>query len=73
MTSQKLWKNNSLLTHGIPEKKRKNTNELCIAINKHLDLAIKDRDIDRTHQIGDPRNTDQKPRPIIIRLVRGKS
>ena len=74
MTSQKLWKNNGLLIHEIPEKKRKNTDELCIkAINEHLDLAIKDKDMDRTHQIGNPRNADKKPRLIIIRFLRGKS
>ena len=53
------------------EKKQKNTNELCIkAINEHLDLAINFRDINRTHRIGNPRNADGKPRPIIIKLVR---
>ena len=62
---------NYLLLHRIPEKKQENTDDLCIkAINKHLDLDIKDRDIDRTHRIGNPRNTDVKPRPIIIKLVR---
>ena len=62
---------NCLLLHGIPEKKQENTDELCIkAINEHLDLDINDRDIDRTHRIGNPRNTDEKPRPIIIKLVR---
>ena len=60
-----------MLLHGIPEKKQENTDELCIkAINEHLDLDINDRDIDRTHRIGNPRNADEKPRPIIIKLVR---
>ena len=44
---------------------------MCIkAINEHLDLSIDDSDIDRTHRIGNPRNTDEKPRPIIIILFR---
>ena len=60
-----------MLLHGVPEKKQENTDELCIkAINKLLDLNINDRDIDRTHRIGHPRNADEKPRPIIIKLVR---
>ena len=60
-----------LLLHGIPEKKQENTDELCIkAINEHLDLDINDSDIDRTHRIENPRNTDEKPRPIVIKLVR---
>ena len=52
-------------------KRKKNTDELCIkAMNKHLDLAINDRDIDRKHRIGNSRNPDEKQRPIIMRLVR---
>ena len=44
---------------------------MCIkAINEHLDLNINNRDIDRTHRTGHPRNTDEKARPIIIKLVR---
>ena len=30
---------------------------------------MNDRYIDRTHRMGNPRNTDEKPRPIIIKLV----
>ena len=62
---------NCQLLHRILEKKQENTDEVCIkAINEHLDLDINDRDIDRTHRIGNPRNTDEKSRPIIIKLVR---
>ena len=62
---------NCLLLHGILKKKQENTGELCIkAINKHLDLDINDRDIDRTHRIRNPRSTDEKPRSTIIKLVR---
>ena len=60
-----------LLPHAILEKKQENTEELCIkVINEHLDLAINDRVIDRTHGIGNPRNAGEKPIPIIIKLVR---
>ena len=65
---------NSLLLNEIPEKKQENTDELCIkVINEHLNLAINDRDIDRTHPMGNPKNAGgEKPRPIIIKLVRYK-
>ena len=64
-------RHNCLILHRIPEKKQENTDELCIkVINEHLDLDINDRDINRTHRIGNPRNADEKPRPIIIKLVR---
>ena len=60
-----------MLLHGIPEKKQENTDDLCIkAINEHLNLAINDRDIDRTHCVGNPRNAGEKPRHIIIKLLR---
>ena len=60
-----------MLLHGIPEKKQANNDKLCIkAINKHFDLAINYRDIDKTFRIGNPRNAVEKPWPIIIRLVK---
>ena len=60
-----------LLLHAILEKEQENTEELCIkVINEHLDLAINDRVIDRTHGIGNPRNDGEKPIPVIIKLVR---
>ena len=39
-------------------------------INERLDLANNDRDIDRTHRIGNPRNAGEKAIPIIIKLMR---
>ena len=36
----------------------------------HLDLAINDRDIDRTNRKESPRNDGEKPRPKIIKFVR---
>ena len=68
---EQFLRRNCLLLHGIPEKKQENTGELSIkAINEHLDLAINDKDIDRTHRKGNPRNAGEKERPIIIKLVR---
>ena len=51
--------------------KQENTDELCIKmINERLDLDVNDRDIDGTHRIRNPRNPDEKPRPVITKLVR---
>ena len=62
---------NCLLLQGIPEKKQENTDELFIkTLNEHLDLDINNRDINRTHCIGNLRNADKKPRPITIKLLR---
>ena len=68
---QQYSRRNCLLLHGITEKKQQNPGLLRIkAINKHLDLDINDRDIDRTHRTGNPRKEEKKPRPIISKLVR---
>ena len=62
---------NCLLLHGIPEKKQENTDELNIkTIYEHLDIDITDRNMDTIHRIGNPRNADEKPSPIIIKLVK---
>ena len=59
-----------MLLPEIPEMPE-NTNEMCIkTINEYLDLDIDDKDIDRKHRIWNPTNSDEKLRPIIIRLVR---
>ena len=50
------------------KRNKKNTSTLCIkGIKEQLDLVISDKDIDRTHRIGSPRNAVEKPRPMIIK------
>ena len=62
---------NCLLLRGIPENKNEKTDDLCLAtINEHLELAIIEADIERTHRIGKPRDAGQKSRPIIVKFVR---
>ena len=39
-------------------------------LNKHLELSITEADIERTHQVGKPRDAGQKSRPIIVKFVR---
>ena len=73
--SQKLWKSNIQGTTVCCcmqfLKRNKKILTSCIkAINENFDLAITDRGIDRTHHIWNPRNIGEKPRPIIIKLVR---
>ena len=59
-------RHNCLLLHDIPENKNETIDDLCLTtINEHLDLAITEVDIERTHRIGKPRDVDQKPRPIV--------
>ena len=47
----------------------RNTDDLCIAtVNEHLELTITTADIERSHQIGKPRDAGQKLRHIIIKF-----
>ena len=57
-------RHNCLLLHVIPEKKKENTDKLCI------DRDRDNRDIDRTHRIRNLRNAGEKSRTIIIKIVR---
>ena len=58
------------LTHGIPENKNENTNDLAMgAIDTKMDIKITANDIDRTHRIGKLKSNG-KPRPVIIKFVR---
>ena len=62
---------NCLLLHSIPENKNEKTDDLCLATtNEHLELAITEVDIKRTHRIGKPGDVGQKSRPIIAKCVR---
>ena len=78
MTSQKLWKNNSNIQGATAcccmefLKSNKKILTSCVSkrLNEHLDLTVNDRDIDRTNRIGNPRNANEKARPIIMKLVR---
>ena len=64
---------NCLLVHGIAEKKEEITDEVIInTLNEKLDLDITLWDIDRTHRIGEHKNTIGKTRPIIVKFVRYK-
>lgn len=60
-----------MLLHRSPKKKQENTDDLWIkARNEHLDLAIKNRDINRTDRMGNLRNAGENPSCILIKLVK---
>ena len=76
ISSQKLWKTRAPVFKAqlpaISWNSQKETRKYWLAVyqsdNEHLDFN--ERDINRTHCIGNPRNTDEKPRLIIMKLVR---
>ena len=61
---------NCLLVHGIAEEKEKITDEVIInTLNEKLDQDITLRDLERTHQIGEPKKTRGNTPPIIVKFV----
>ena len=61
---------NCLRVHGIAEEKEKITDEVIInTLHEKLDQDITLRDLERTHQIGEPKKTRGKTPPIIVKFV----
>ena len=61
---------NCVLLHGIPEQKNEDTDDLFIkTVQKHLGVAVKVRDIDRSHRVGAVRASGGG-RPIIVKFAR---
>ena len=60
---------NCLLIHGIPETKDEDTDSIFTdTIKTHLDVSVKQRDLDRTHRLGERK--EGKVRPIIGKFAR---
>ena len=61
---------NCALLHGVPEADKEDTDALFrTTVAEHLGVAVKDRDLDRTHRIG-PKRSDGSARPIIAKFAR---
>ena len=61
---------NCLLIHGITETQDKNTDNIFLrTINEYLELELTDKERDRTHRIGNPKSTNKRLRPIIVKFV----
>ena len=60
------------MVHGVDEVEGEDTDELSIKVIKgHMNRKIKPEDIDRSHRLGNPKQSIKaKPRPIIVKFVR---
>ena len=62
---------NCLLVHGIKEVRGEVTDDVIIeTISQNLDIDIAPHDIERSHRIGQSRQSGEKPRPIVVNFVR---
>ena len=61
----------AILIHGITETQDKKTDEISShTVNEHLELELKEKELDRTHRIGNPKSGSKRPRPIIVKFAR---
>ena len=61
---------NCLVLHGVDESNDENTNEIIIkTISEELRVQVKEHDLDKSHRLGKPKRTDNKPRPIIVKFA----
>ena len=60
-----------MLIHGITETQDENTDNISLrTINEHLELELTEKELDRTHRIGNPKSGSKRPRPIIVKFAR---
>ena len=57
---------NCVLVYGITETQGENTDDISLRpVNEHLELKLKENDLDCTHRIGNPKSGNKRPRPIV--------
>ena len=62
---------NCILIHDITETQSENADDISFrTINEHLELALTEKELDRTHRIGNPKSGNKKTRPIIVKFAR---
>ena len=62
---------NCILIHGITETQDENTDDISLRpINEHLELQLTEKELDRTHVVGNSKSDNKRPRPIIVKFAR---
>ena len=60
---------NCILIHGITETQDENTGISLGTINEHSEIKLTEKELDRTHMIGNPKSGNKRPRPIIVKFT----
>ena len=61
---------NCVLIHGITETQGENTDNISpCTINEHLEVALAENELHRTHRTGNPKSGKKRLRPIIVKFV----
>ena len=62
---------NCILIHGIADTKDENTDDISLrTINEHLELELAEKELDRTHRIGNAKSGNKRQRPVIVKFAR---
>ena len=62
---------NCILLHCITETQDENPDDISLrTINKHLEVELTEKGLDRTHRIDNPKWGNKRPRPIIVKFAR---
>ena len=65
------WCRYCILIHGITETQDENTGDVSLRpINEHLELQLTEKELDRTHVVGNSKSDNKRPRPIIVKFAR---
>ena len=60
---------NCILIHCSTETQDENTDDISLhKIDEHFKLELAEKELDRTHRIGNPKSCNKKPRPIIVKF-----
>ena len=58
------------IIHGITETPDENTDDISLCtVNEHLELELTEKELDRTHRIGNQQSGNKRPKPIIVKFA----
>ena len=62
---------NSILIHGLKEEKNESTDDRVLKLfREELNEDALLADLDRTHRTGKKRDSNRKPRPVVVKFAR---
>ena len=58
------------IIHGITETPDENTDDISLCtVNEHLELELTEKELDRTHRMGNQQSGNKRPKPIIVKFA----
>ena len=58
------------IIHGTTETPDENTDDISLCtVNEHLELELTEKELDRTHRMGNQQSGNKRPKPIIVKFA----